>query len=105
MPRPAAPAAARLLRASTGLTVGALWSGLLAPWLQRSVPLLALATACGVLYRDVGLSGGLALGTCVGLAYVWHMRPMYAGLPFDDRIGRWLVSLRLMPPVTPMKGA
>jgi hypothetical protein len=40
---------------------------------------------------------GLALGACSGLAYVWHMRPFYAALPFDPRWSRWLVSLRLVP--------
>lgn len=93
----AAPAAAMLLEPSTGLTMRALWRDLLGPWLLRGIPLLVLSGACGLLYRHIGVPGGIALGACMGLVYVWHMRPLYVGLPFDHRLGRWLVSLRLMP--------
>ncbi len=103
----AVPAGALLLRPATALTMGVLWGELVRPWLLRAAPLLLLSASGGLLYRQLGVPGTLVLGASVGLAYVWHMRPMYVGLPFDDRIGRWLVSLRLVPapPVTPMKGA
>lgn len=103
----AVPAGALLLRSATALTIGMLWGELVRPWLLRAAPLLCLSGAIGLLYRELGVPGTLVLGGSVGLAYVWHMRPLYVGLPFDDRISRWLVSLRLVPapPVTPMKGA
>ena len=30
--------------------------------------------------------------------YVWHMRPLYVGLPLDARWADWLVRIRLIPP-------
>jgi hypothetical protein len=74
---------------------------LVGPWLQRSAPLLGIAALCGLLGRHFGMAAGLLSGGGCGLAYVWHMRPLYVDLPFDDRIGRWLVSLRLMPAPPP----
>jgi O-antigen/teichoic acid export membrane protein len=91
------PGGVRLLRSATALTGATIWRNLVGPWLWRFTPLVAIAASCGFLSRDRGVAVGLALGTCCGLAYVWHMRPLYAELPFDPRWSRWLVSLRLVP--------
>ena len=93
----AVPAATRLLQPATALTLRHMWIELVRPWLGRAAPLLVASALCGVLYREVGVAGGMALGACAGSAYLWHMRPLYVGLPFDPRASRWLVSLRLMP--------
>jgi O-antigen/teichoic acid export membrane protein len=92
----AVPAGTRLLRASTALTMRQLWSDVLDPWLRRAAPIAAVSALAGLFHQDLGLPGGLAIGVSAGLAYIWHLRPLYAGLPFDPRWRRWLVSLRLM---------
>ena len=91
------PGGIRLLRSATALTGATIWRNLVGPWLWRFTPLVVIAASCGFLSRDRGVAVGLALGTCCGLGYVWHMRPLYAALPFDPRWSRWLVSLRLVP--------
>jgi O-antigen/teichoic acid export membrane protein len=91
------PIGVRLLGPATALTAAAAWRELVRPWGVRAAPLLFLSGACGLLSRRLGVPGTLALGATLGLAYVWHLRPMYVGLPFDERVGRWLVSLRLVP--------
>ncbi|MGE3179539.1 MAG: lipopolysaccharide biosynthesis protein [Vicinamibacterales bacterium] len=101
----AVPAGVVLLRPATALTLRTLTRELFAPWAARASAPLLFGWAAGLLYRDAGLAGGLVLGALAGVAYVWHMRPFYVGLPFDARISRWLVSLRLMPAPSPLERA
>lgn len=93
----ALPAGLRVLHQATGLRTADVWRHLLHPWLRRSLPLLVAAGASSVFHRETGVAGAAAIAAMVAPAYVWWMRPLYVGLPFDDRLGRWLVSLRLVP--------
>jgi hypothetical protein len=93
------PGATALLRPATGLTIRAVVLENVAPWLRRSAPLLVLG-GCGALVSSgLGVWGAAACTAALGLAYVWWMRPFYGRLPLDPRWTRWLVSLRLVPPV------
>lgn len=93
------PAGIALLRPSTDMTRHHLIADLLWPWVRRAMPLLTAAFAVGFFYRSLGLVASAALAEVVLLAYAWHMRSFYAGLPIDPRVSLWLVRLRLIAPV------
>ena len=38
------------------------------------------------------------MAAAISLFYVWHMRPLYVGLPLDQRWMSWLVRIKLIPP-------
>jgi O-antigen/teichoic acid export membrane protein len=95
----AVPVGVVLLRPSTKLTVRQLVTELVGPWLGRIAPLLVVSSVVGVFYQSLGLVASAVLAAIVSLFYVWHMRPLYAGLPFDAHWNQWLVRLRLMAPI------
>jgi hypothetical protein len=72
--------------------------GLLVPWCMRVAALLVAAAAIGSFHRSIGPVGTFAIGSLLGCAYIWHMRPLYRGLPLDPRWSAWLVRARLLAP-------
>lgn len=97
----AVPLGIRLLQPATAITARLVWTDLFGPWARRAAPIALASGAGGVLAHAAGLPTGIAVGVCGGLAYLWHLRPFYASLPFDARWSRWLVSLKLVPPPSP----
>jgi len=91
------PAGVLLLRPSTELSAGHLMKELIGPWLTRATAFFAAAVLAGLFSRELGvvLSGAVAALICA--AYVWHMRPLYVGLPLNARLVEWLVRVRLLP--------
>jgi O-antigen/teichoic acid export membrane protein len=95
----AVPAGILVLRPSTELTVRHLMADVVGPWFIRFTPLVALATVAGLFFRSLGMVSSGVIAAAISLMYLWHMRPFYAGLPFDARWSHWLVRLRLITPV------
>jgi hypothetical protein len=95
----AVPAGILVLRPSTELTVRHLMAVVVGPWFIRFTPLVALATVAGLFFRSLGMVSSGVIAAAISLMYLWHMRPFYAGLPFDARWSHWLVRLRLITPV------
>jgi hypothetical protein len=93
----ALPVGVALLKPATGLTTSHLLQELFGPWLLRSAALLVIAAVAGVLYRSLGLVLSIAIAGAVSAAYVWHMRPLYVGLPLNARWLDWLVRIKVMP--------
>lgn len=94
----AVPGGAALLRSSADVSMRALWDELARPWALLAGPVVVLGIGCGIFYRELGLVGSVAVTSVVGLAYLWAMRPLYAGLPLDRRMSRALTALGLLPP-------
>jgi hypothetical protein len=93
----AIPVGILLLRPATALTSRDLAASLFRPWLVRVLPILAVAATVGAGHRWSGLPAAVVLSGAVGAALVWHMRPLYVGLPIDSRMAEWLVRVRLLP--------
>lgn len=91
------PLGVRILKRSTHLSFAELWRSILLPWSLRIALLLALSTAVGFWLprRATGLM--MILAPLLGLLYVWHMRPLYVGLPLPLKVKPWLVRMRLLP--------
>lgn len=98
----AIPAGAHLLRPATGLTAITLWRDLLRPWGGRALPLLVVSGVLGATSIRTSLTTVTAMAAGVGVCYVLRMRPLLTGLPVDARWTRWLVSLRVLPPPSPV---
>jgi O-antigen/teichoic acid export membrane protein len=94
----AIPACVVLLRSSTALRATHVMHALLVPWCMRVAALLVTAAVIGSFHRSIGPVGTFAIGTLLGCAYIWHMRPLYRGLPLDPRWSAWLVRARLLAP-------
>jgi O-antigen/teichoic acid export membrane protein len=92
------PAGVWLIRSATSLRVDDFLRDLLAPWGARAGVLIAAAALIGVFHEAIGPFITAALGSALGAAYVWHMRPLYPGLPFGARWSPWLIRARLLPP-------
>lgn len=92
------PAGILLLGPATGLTARHLARDLMAPWAARAGVLVVLAATAGVFHRTLGLALSSVVAAAISIAYLWQMRPLYAGLPLDARLVGWLVRVRLMPP-------
>lgn len=92
----AIPFGAVLLESTAAMRPVALWRDLVRPWTARVTPLAGLAACLGAYHETLGIAGLLPLVVCLGVAYLWHMRPLYALLALDPRVGRWLTSLRLL---------
>lgn len=100
------PAGIHLLRMSGAVTIQEFFRDSILPWLIRVVPLATAASLVGIFHASMGIWSAGLLSALLGAAYVWHMRPLYHVLPVDPRWARWLVSLRLLPPMsaaTPME--
>ena len=97
----AIPSTLVLLQQSTDLSMARFGREVIGPWAARFLVPGAIAAGTGVFYLRLGFvpAAGLMLLSC--LAYVWTMRELYARLPLGARYTRWLVALRLMPPVAP----
>ena len=95
------PAGLVLLKPAAGLTLRGLTVDLVRPWFVRIAPLAAAAATGGALYGTLGLWASAIVAAVVSLAYLWHMRPLYVGLPLDPRVIPWLVALRLLPAAAP----
>jgi hypothetical protein len=93
----AIPAGVRLLAPATELTFNGLVAETLGPWLMRVALLVAMAAAAG--WALIGLVVPFAIALALGATYLWHMRPLYVGLPLDARATAWLVRARLLPAV------
>jgi O-antigen/teichoic acid export membrane protein len=92
------PAAIVLLRPVTALTVRHLARELIGPWLVRGTSLVVVSVVVGLFYRGLGLVLTGSMASVISMFYVWHMRPLYVGLPLDARWANWLVRIRLIPP-------
>ncbi len=93
----ALPVGFRLLESNTGLTVSTLWARIYWPWFRRFAPLATVAYLLGDFSSTMPF-GLLVLGCCgIGVAYLFAMKPLYAGLPLGHRLEGWLSKLRLLP--------
>ena len=92
------PAAIVLLRPVTALTVRHLARELVGPWLVRGTSLVVVSVVVGLFYRALGLVLTGSMASAIAMFYVWHMRPLYVGLPLDPRWVNWLVRIRLIAP-------
>ena len=97
----AIPAGVVLLGPATSMTPRALAMEVVGPWAVRIAPLAVLALATSLFYRVLGVWITAGVTAAIGCAYLWQMRPLYRLLPLEPRWTRWLVSLRLMPPIAP----
>ncbi len=95
----AVPSGVRLLSPATGLDATTLLRELVVPWATRAALLVAAAAGVSMLPQSVGFVPTAILTAMLALLYIWHMRPFYVGLPIGDRLGGWLIRMRLMPPV------
>lgn len=93
----ALPAGVALLRPATGLTLRGLWTGLARPWIARAAPVAGAAALLSVWSQSLGLAAVSPIAAGLGLVYLWHLRPLYVGLPADPRLARWMTTLRLVP--------
>ena len=93
------PGGVQLLRWSTPLTIRQFIDESIAPWLIRFAPLAALAATVGILSESLSIVTAGVASAALGGVYVWQMRPLFHVLPLDPRWMRWLVSMRLMPPM------
>ncbi len=94
----AVPAGVRLLSPATGLDAATLLREVVVPWATRAAWLVVAAGAVSVLPEALGVIPAGILTAILALLYVWQMRPLYVGLPLGDRLGGWLIRMRLMPP-------
>lgn len=93
-----------LLRRTTQLQAEPMLNDLVLPWLSRALPLLVASGLAGLFYRSLGLWWSAAAAAVVCLAYVWHLRPLYAeGLPIDPQWAEWLRYFRLLPTLAPLE--
>jgi len=93
-----APAGLVLLRVSTGMTLRMFWLELLAPWLQRMVPVAGACVAVGILIRDAGpIAAAGVTAIALGICFL-AVRPLLFGLPLDERWMQRLVRARVLPP-------
>lgn len=95
------PVGVLLLRPATKLTARALIRELLGPWWLRATALVLPSAVAGAFYQSLGLVASACIAGAILAAYVWNMRPLYAGLPLKGRWADWLVRIRLMPGVDP----
>lgn len=91
------PAGVHFLRRAAGLTQREVWSHAIAPWAWRAAPLFAVAAAVGAFSPRLGPVAPWIASPPVALAYVWAMRPLYAGIPLPAGVQRLLARLRLVP--------
>ena len=93
----AIPAGIVLLGPATSLTLGQLATDVLGAWSVRIAGLAAVSAIAGLFYQSIGLAPAVVIAALVGSLYVWSMRPLLVGLPFDARWTEWLVRFKLMP--------
>ena len=91
------PAGIHYLRRVSGLSQGDLWRRALAPWSARAALLLLAGGAVGIAGWRASVWPPLFAAPALALAYVWWMRPLYAGLPLPARLRPLLARLRLVP--------
>jgi O-antigen/teichoic acid export membrane protein len=85
-----------VLRRVTQLSFSDLVTSSLVPWGWRIVGLLVLSTAIGILMPQKSILLLLGVAPVLGLVYLWHMKPLYAGLPWPTSVKPWLVKVRLV---------
>ncbi len=79
---------------ATGMPETALFDDVIRPWLFRMSPLVVLSLILQKLIGTPPLPVTMGLGGIVGLAAVWHMRPLYLSFgpvrALYDRAFKWL---------------
>jgi O-antigen/teichoic acid export membrane protein len=93
----AAPLGVRYLCQVSGLTAAELWRRVFASWGLRGLVMLILGALVG---HWLTPRAPWLLALCaplMGLLYLWHMRPLYGGLPFPVKLHPLLVRMRLLP--------
>jgi hypothetical protein len=94
------PVAMLLLRRAIDFSASRLVVDHVGPWTLRVWPIAAAAILVGVFRVSLGFWLAAAATGLVLLAYVWHMRPMYAAvLSLDPGWTRWLAMVKLAPPL------
>lgn len=93
----AIPMGARLLKERTELKLIDLWKGALMPWTARAVLLLVVGAAVGISIPMKATWAVMAVAPLLGFLYLWHMRPLYTGLPLPLSLRPWLIKMRLIP--------
>ncbi|MBV9958420.1 MAG: hypothetical protein JO360_08365 [Acidobacteria bacterium] len=91
------PFGVRILNSSTQLSLAQLWKTTLLPWLLRIAGLLVLAAIVGFWLPPRAVILMMVIAPLLGALYVWHMRPLYVGLPVPLKVRPWLVRMRLLP--------
>ncbi len=91
------PLGARALKSLIRLSSVELLSEALLPWLWRLSALLVLSIAIGIFLPRNSRLALICLAPLLGFVYVWHMRPLYVGLPFPVSVKPWLIRMRLIP--------
>lgn len=93
----ACPLGVRLLGRLTQLSFRDLMREALFPWLLRIMAPLVVGVAIGFWMPRNSIIALLILAPLLGFLYVWHMRPLYAGLPLPLGLRPWLIKIRLIP--------
>jgi hypothetical protein len=93
----AVPLGVRYLCQVSGLTVGQLWRRVFASWAVRGVVMLAVGAVAGHWLAPRALWLLALCAPLMGLLYLWHMRPLYVGLPLPAKVRLMLVRARLVP--------
>jgi hypothetical protein len=92
------PAGLLLLKPATEISAQHLMRELIGPWLARAGAFFAAAALAGFFSETVGVVLSGVLAVLISAGYVWHMRPLYVGLPLNSRMVEWLVRVGLLPP-------
>lgn len=93
----ALPLGVRALKKLTQLSFRDLSRDVLWPWLLRLAAIAAVALAIGIWMPRNSIVALLCIAPLLGLLYLWHMRPLYVGIPLPVRVKPWLVRMRLIP--------
>jgi O-antigen/teichoic acid export membrane protein len=93
------PAGIVLLRSLAAVTVHDFVASAVKPWLRRIAPLAAVAALVGIFHDRIGVELAAFVSAALGVTYLWRMRHLYHILPLDPRWVRWLVSVKLLPPL------
>ncbi len=91
------PLGIKALKNLTQLSFGDLSREVLWPWLWRLAAISVVALAIGVLMPHHSLLALMCIAPLLGLLYLWHMRPLYVGIPLPVSVKPWLVRMRLIP--------
>jgi O-antigen/teichoic acid export membrane protein len=91
------PVGMRLIQKAAGVSWRRLLGEAVLPWLVRCAPLAVLALWLGAAGASLNIVVHGALAACLGLVYLWLMRPIYRHFPFGPRLRRSLQAVRLVP--------
>ena len=91
------PLGIRIFQRPTQLSLEDIWRAVLVPWCSRIVPVLIISVGVGIWMSHALIHLWVVLVPILGFVYIWHMRPLYNGLPLPLSVKPWLIRLKLIP--------